>query len=99
VKAKDFVYCDPPYLPRSKSANFTSYTALKFDVKDHERLARSLIDVHKRGGKFLCSQGDSDVIRDLYKQFTIVPVTVKHMIAASSKSRVGVAELLIKNYD
>ena len=98
VKRGDFVYADPPYLPRSKTANFTSYTALKFDEKDHERLAQSLVDVHKRGAKFLCSQGDSDTIRQLYRGFTIVPVTVRHSVGAKASSRGGVSELLIKNY-
>lgn len=99
AKKGDFVYADPPYLPRSKTANFTSYTADKFGEKDHERLANALVNVHKRGAKFLCSQGDSDTIRQLYKQFTIVPVSVKHMVGASAKSRTTVKELLIKNYD
>jgi len=98
VKAGDFVYADPPYMPRSKTANFTSYTADKFGEKDHERLAQSLASVHKRGGKFLCSQGDSEKVRELYKAFTIIPVTAKHMVGAAAKSRTTVNELLIKNY-
>lgn len=99
AKEGDFVYTDPPYLPRSKTADFTSYTADKFREKDHERLADALANVHKRGAKFLCSQGDSVTIRQLYKQFNIVPVTVKHMVGATAKSRTMVKELLIKNYD
>ena len=99
VNKHDFVYADPPYLPRSKTANFTSYTADKFVEKDHERLAHVLANVHKRGAKFLCSQGDSDKIRSLYKAFEIIPVTVRHSVGAAASSRVGVAELLIKNYD
>jgi DNA adenine methylase len=98
IKKGDFVYADPPYLPRSKTANFTSYTADKFGEKDHEHLANALVNVHKRGAKFLCSQGDSDAIRQLYKQFTIVPVEVLHMVGAAAKSRTTVKELLIKNY-
>ena len=99
VKEGDFVYADPPYLPRSKTADFTSYTAEKFREKDHERLADALESVHKCGAKFLCSQGDSETIRRLYKQFNIVPVAVKHMVGATAKSRTVVKELLIKNYD
>lgn len=99
AKKGDFVYADPPYLPRSKTADFTSYTADKFGIKDHERLANSFASADKRGVKFLCSQGDSKTIRDLYKQFVIVPVTAKHMVAAAAKSRIAVKELLIKNYD
>jgi DNA adenine methylase len=99
VRAGDFVYADPPYLPRSKTANFTSYTSGKFDVKDHERLAFWLGKVHERGGKFLCSQGDSDVVRALYKFFVIEPVTVRHSVGALAKSRTSVSELLIRNYE
>jgi len=95
----DFVYADPPYLPRSKTADFTSYTADKFGMKDHERLAESLALADKRGAKFLCSQGDSEAVRQLYKQFDITAVSVKHMVGASAKSRTSVGELLIKNYD
>jgi DNA adenine methylase len=99
VKKNDFCYCDPPYLPRSKTANFTSYTANKFGEKDHERLARALANVHKRGSRFLCSQGDSEMIRSLYKAFEIIPVIVRHSVSAAASSRTNVAELLIKNYD
>lgn len=97
AKKGDFVYADPPYLPRSKTADFTSYTADKFDLEDHERLANALSNVHKRGAKFICSQGESETVRGLYKQFTIVPVSVKHMIGAKASSRTLVGELLIKN--
>jgi DNA adenine methylase len=99
VKSGDFVYADPPYLPQSETANFTSYTSGKFDSKDHERLARALEMVHERGGKFLCSQGDSDVVRSLYKSFVIEPVKVRHSVGASAKSRSNVGELLIRNYE
>jgi len=98
AKKDDFVYADPPYLPRSKTADFTSYTTDKFQMKDHERLASALANTHKRGAKFICSQGDSDAIRQLYKPFDIVPVTVKHMVGATAKSRTMVKELLIKNF-
>lgn len=99
AKKDDLVYADPPYLPRSKTADFTSYTANKFAMKDHERLANALANVHKRGAKFICSQGDSETIRALYKQFMIIPVSVKHMVGAKASSRVAVRELLIKNFD
>jgi DNA adenine methylase len=94
----DFIYCDPPYLPRSKSAEFTSYTAAGFSLKDHERLADTLDSASKRGVKFLCSQGDSDAIRSLYKSFSIESVSVRHSVAARGAARLKVAEVLIANY-
>ena len=94
----DFIYCDPPYLPRSKSAEFTSYTAAGFSLKDHERLAETLAEASKRGVKFLCSQGDGDVVRSLYKNFSIEAVSVRHSVAARGAARVKVGEVLIANY-
>lgn len=94
----DFLYADPPYLPRSKSADFTSYTPDKFLLKDHERLAASLASAGKRGAKFLCSQGDSATIRALYKEFQITAVSVRHSVGARASSRVKVDEVLIQNF-
>jgi DNA adenine methylase len=94
----DFLYADPPYLPRSKSADFTSYTSDKFVLKDHERLAASLASASKRGVKFLCSQGDSAAIRALYKEFQITAVSVRHSVGARASSRVKVDEVLIQNF-
>jgi len=98
AKDGDFIYADPPYLPRSKTAEFTDYTAGGFGLKDHERLAASLASASRRGAKFLCSQGDGETIRALYKGFEIESVSVTHSIAAKKSSRVKVGELLIRNY-
>ncbi|HYX20446.1 MAG TPA: Dam family site-specific DNA-(adenine-N6)-methyltransferase [Thermoanaerobaculia bacterium] len=98
AKAGDFIYVDPPYLPRSKTASFERYTAGGFKVKEHERLAASLSSAHKRGVKFTASQGDSETIRALYKEFEIIAVSVTHSIAAKKSSRIKVGEVLIRNY-
>jgi len=94
----DFLYADPPYLPRSKTADFTSYTSDKFTLSDHERLAASLVSASGRGALFLCSQGDSPAIRSLYKGFSISQVSVRHTVGAKAASRGKVDEVLIQNY-
>jgi DNA adenine methylase len=97
AKRGDFIYVDPPYLPRSKTADFTSYTADRFALKEHERLAAALVTADRRGAKFIASQGDSETIRALYKEFGIESVSVTHAIAAKKASRVKVGEVLISN--
>ena len=38
ARARDFVYCDPPYAPLSRTASFAQYTAAGFGALDHRRL-------------------------------------------------------------
>jgi DNA adenine methylase len=97
AKVGDFVYVDPPYLPRSKTASFERYTAGGFKLKEHERLAASLASAHKRGVKFVASQGDGETVRALYKECEIIAVSVTHSIAAKKSSRIKVGEVLISN--
>lgn len=98
ARAGDFVYCDPPYLPRSKTASFTSYTSCGFGPKDHERLAEALGRASARGALFVCSQGDSEFIRKLYGDFKLRAIDVQHSVASRGAGRSKVGELLISNF-
>ena len=44
------IYCDPPCLPVSKSASFTTYDGTTFTREDHQRLAMQLKKIHERTG-------------------------------------------------
>lgn len=91
----DFVYLDPPYIPISKTASFTGYTINGFD---HERLKTACDELTTRGVKFLQSNSDCEMTRELYKTYDLSRVEVKRMVAAKNSSRGDVFELLIKNY-
>ena len=39
LRTGDVVYCDPPYAPLSRSANFTSYAHNTFNLQDQVALA------------------------------------------------------------
>lgn len=79
-----FFYCDPPYHKTE------DYYSPSFKYEDHQRLKQCL-NVIK--GRFLLSYNDDDFIRDLYKEFEIIPVE-----RANSLSKGIYRELLIKNY-
>jgi len=94
----DFVYCDPPYLPRTETAGFTRYHKDDFRLGEHEQLFNSLDNAHKRGVKWMLSEGDSKFIRNLFKRYNVMPVAGHHTVAASADSRGKSRELLITNY-
>ena len=64
----DFVYCDPPYAPVSRTANFTSYTAPRFDADAQRRLQQMVISLASRGCRMLVSNSTADEIAALYER-------------------------------
>jgi DNA adenine methylase len=94
----DFIYCDPPYLPKSETGNFTSYTKEKFGIGEHDHLFRALDSATEHRVKWMLSEGDSPFIRNLFKKYNIHAVSVQHAIAASGDARGKRRELLITNY-
>lgn len=98
VKKGDFVYMDPPYYPISDTSSFTSYTEYPFLEKEQEELANFCKKLDKKGCKFILSNSDCKFIRNLYKDFKIIPITAKRMISADSSKRGDVKELVALNY-
>lgn len=62
----DFVYWDPPYLPTSKTSDFTAYTTAGFGPTDHLRLAAIAGDLKKRGADVLVSNAGLPIVRSMY---------------------------------
>lgn len=60
----DIVYCDPPYLPLTDTANFTSYEKNGFYFHNHEKLAECC---KKAKVPVLISNHDLEATRILYK--------------------------------
>jgi DNA adenine methylase len=67
AEAGDFIYFDPPYAPLSRTANFTSYTALRFDREDQIRLQQVVIALARRGCHVVVSNSTADEIAALYE--------------------------------
>ena len=90
-----FVYLDPPYMPVSESANFTRYTADRFDYKEQVRLRNWCVKLRAKGVRFVESNSDTPAVRELYKDFTIKTVQARRSINSRGDKRGPVNEVLI----
>ncbi|MCG8643358.1 MAG: DNA adenine methylase [Desulfobacterales bacterium] len=81
-----FFYCDPPYYKKP----FYKHNMKK---EDYIRHADRLAGIE---GKFLYSINDHPVIREIFKDFKIEPVTLLYTVG-TNKAKKG-KELLISNY-
>lgn len=98
LNKKTFTYLDPPYIPRSLTANFTEYSKDGFTLTDHERLKALVDTLTSLGVKVLLSNSDTVTTRALYKNYNILEVTTRHLISCQVQSRGVIKELLIRNY-
>lgn len=66
TKPGDVGYCDPPYVPLSATAHFTSYSADGFGCEDQQRLATMAGELARRGVAVVISNHDTPATRTLY---------------------------------
>ena len=88
----DHVYLDPPYVPLSKTANFTGYTARGFSLEDQTALARLATYVAHRGARVVVSNADVSLVRELYRKedgWTLQRVEVQRSISRGPRGKVG----------
>jgi DNA adenine methylase len=91
----DVVYCDPPYVPLSATANFTSYASGGFSAQDQTDLAARSIEAARRGASVMVSNHDTALTRRLYQEASqIVPVLVSRTISCDGENRGKAKELI-----
>lgn len=91
----DVVYCDPPYVPLSSSANFTSYSAGGFDMPQQQRLADLAEQARRRGIPVLISNHNTHFTRKAYRGANnIKRFTVRRFISCNGDKRQHAGELL-----
>lgn len=88
------VYCDPPYVPLSSTANFTSYSAGGFGPQEQIRLARVAQEVAHAGIPVLISNHDNAFTREIYEEAEITSFDVQRFISCDGENRGKAAELL-----
>ena len=100
VRAGDFAYLDPPYVPLSATSSFTSYAARDFGGADQERLAAVLRAFAARKVPALLSNSDCQTTRDLYRDFErIDKVPARRAINSGGHGRGPVDEILVRSFD
>ena len=96
AKKGDFVYIDPPY--DQINSSFTSYTLEGFDHNEQRRLAKVVKELSDRGVQVMLSNHNTDLIRELYKDYNIHVIEAKRNINSNGKKRGKVEEVIITNY-
>ena len=93
----DFIYFDPPYVPLSESANFTSYTKSSFKKEDQIKLFNVFKELDQKGCRLLLSNSYNEFILKLYKNYQINIVSAKRAINSDPDKRGEIKEVLITN--
>lgn len=90
----DIVYCDPPYVPLSDTANFTSYSANGFGWAEQTKLAQLAEELAQRGIPVIISNHDTAEVRQVYTAAKIEAFPVRRFISCNGRKRDNADELL-----
>jgi len=92
----DFVYFDPPYVPVSTTASFTSYTRDGFTLEDQQALRDLALRLKSQGVHVLLSNASVPTVHELYADgFERIDVYASRAINCNGAKRGKVAEALI----
>lgn len=92
--SRSVIYCDPPYTPLSKTANFTSYAGRGFTSEDQKKLAHYAQKLAKKGAVIVISNHDTAFIRELYQGAELHTINVTRSISCHGHSRQKAAEII-----
>lgn len=90
----DIVYCDPPYVPLSKTANFTDYNGCRFNTDQQLLLAKVANELAAKGIVVIISNHDTKFTREIYKNAVLFDFPVQRFISCHGRSRQKVSEIL-----
>lgn len=90
LRDDDVLYCDPPYVPLSQSASFTSYASNGFTLDDQANLAKL---ARESKCNVLLSNHDTTLTQELYRDAICDKVQVSRTISSKSTTRLPVGEL------
>ena len=94
--AGDLIYLDPTYAPLTPTS-FTDYTKEGFSYEDHVRLAGLFKELTDRGVYCMLANHNTELIRELYKDYNFTEIDVRRSINRDGNNRKG-KEVIITNY-
>ena len=93
----DFVYLDPPYHPISATSAFNAYSQGGFSAQDQAELAEVCGQLDAAGVRFMLSNSDCPLIRDLYRGFDISTIQASRAVNCKADGRGTVSEVVVRN--
>jgi DNA adenine methylase len=90
-----FVYLDPPYVPETLTANFTSYTKAGFSYIDHVTVSKLFRALVEQGHTVLLSNSNTELVHLLYGDFDISIVDARRSINRDKTGRAGKEVLVL----
>jgi DNA adenine methylase len=91
----DVVYCDPPYVPLTATANFTGYAAGGFSERDQRELHTLAVEAADRGALVVLSNHDTPFTRHLYRGAArLESLLMPRTISCDGTNRTKAAELI-----
>ncbi len=97
AKKGDVVYLDPPYVPLSKTSNFSGYSDGVFTLVDQKRLADVFKKLDKKGCLLALSNSDTPEVRELYAGYDLKTIVASRAISSKASTRGETRELLVRN--
>lgn len=105
LKAKSFVYFDPPYRPISKTASFKAYSKQDFADNEQIQLAELFRQLDKKGTQVMLSNSDpknndplDNFFDEIYSDYNITRVPARRMINSDPTKRGAINEIVVTNY-
>ncbi|CVD72046.1 MULTISPECIES: Dam family site-specific DNA-(adenine-N6)-methyltransferase [Serratia] len=90
----DVIYCDPPYVPVSKTADFTNYHTGGFNTSDQYRLMYALRKATRRGCHVVASNSDTAESLKIYGDFKITHIEAPRAVSCKAESRQPAREII-----
>lgn len=90
----DVVYCDPPYVPLSATANFAAYATEGFGMTEQLALAEMANQLQKRGITVVISNHDTEFTNEAYSTAQIYTFDVQRFISCQGDNRSKAGEML-----